>query len=232
MTGFLGKLRVVTLASVHDLLDQRIDMNSPSILKQYVRDLEDALDKMKLEAATQGGQVRTLSREYSDLQHQIELGRTTITNLLKAGSNDAARVKGQEVVRLQGQVQSKSDSFAAAQKASQQLDLAVARLSERHDQMLARVRDLEQLDRDSKAKEQAAHALESAGALVQGGADISVDDIESRMMARNDVASEKFDRAMNVVKVEEDPQTSADVDDLLNSLKPKVETKSETTTAA
>jgi len=220
MSTFLSKLRVVTLASVHDLLDKSIDLNSPGVLRQYVRDLEDALDKMKLEAAQQGGQVRTLTREQGDLEHRIELGKSTITNLLKQGNEAAARLKGQEVVRLTAQLESNRSALEAQTKASQALDQAVAQLDAKHSDMLSRVRDLERIDRDSKAKEQAATALNSVGSLVSGGADISIDDIESKMRARNDVASEKFDRAMGTVKVEEDPQTSGQVDDLLNSLKP------------
>src|SRR2546430_4877220 len=50
--------------------------------------------------------------------------------------------------------------------------------------------------RDTKTKEAASSALNSASSLIDGGSDISVDDIETKMRARNDVASEKFDRAV------------------------------------
>ena len=71
MSGFLQKLRIVTLGAAHDLLDREIDMNSPSALRQYVRDLEDAIGKMNSELAVQEGGVRTLNREYGDLGHKI-----------------------------------------------------------------------------------------------------------------------------------------------------------------
>ena len=42
------------------------------------------------------------------------------------------------------------------------------------------------------------------------------------MRQRNDVASEKFDRAMGCMATEPDPADSEDVDALLNSLNPAV----------
>jgi phage shock protein A len=224
MTSFLNKLRVVTLGSIHDLLDKEIDLNSPSALRQYVRDLEDALDKMRNEAAVQAGQVRTLDREKGDLEHRIETSKIATTNFLKQGSKDAARVKAAEVVRMTAQVESTTKALEAQKIASQATDSAVVQLEAKHADMVSKVRDLERLDRDTKIKEQSSAAMQSASSLVQGGADISIDDIESKMRARNDVASEKFDRAMGSVKTEEDPSTTAQVDDLLASLQPKDET--------
>jgi hypothetical protein len=54
--------------------------------------------------------------------------------------------------------------------------------------------------------------------IVGNGSDISIDDIKSKMMQRQDVASEKFDRAMGSVQVDEDATTASDVDELLSSL--------------
>src|SRR4029077_6302633 len=220
MTSFLNKLRVVTLGSGHYLLDRAVDLNSQSALRQYTRDLEDALDRMHAEAATQAGQVRTLGREKGDLEHKIEAATNSAAALLQT-NQVAARVKATEAVRYKSQLESNTKALEVQRSTSQSLDAAVAQLEAKHSDMVARVRELERLDRDSKAKEQAANALQNAGTLIQGGVDVSVDDIESKMRARNDVASEKFDRAMGAVKVEEDPETSSKVDDLLTSLQPQ-----------
>ena len=222
MSTFLQKLRVVTLGNVHDLLDKAIDMNSPSAIRQYTRDLEDALAKMRTEAAVQDGQVRTLTREKDDLTHQIETAKINVTALLKDSTKqDVARTKAAAILTMQRNLDATTQHLEEQKTASQQTDAALVNLEAKHADMVARVRELERLDRDTKIKESSAQALESAGALVSGGADISVDDIESKMRQRNDVASAKFDRAMGSVKVEEDPGTSAQVDDLLESLKTK-----------
>lgn len=224
MTSFISKIRTVTLGTVHDLLDKAIDLNSPSALRQYTRDLEDALDRMRNEAAIQAGQVRTLDREIGDLTSKVALGKATIVKLQETRHDDLARIKATEVVRMQSQLDEAKRNIAAQGAASTQLDTAVRLVEAKHTEMVAQVRRLESMDRDTKAKEQTAQALSAAGRLVSGGSDISIDDVQQRMAARNDVATEKFNRAMGDVKVTEDADTTADVDALLKELAPEAKT--------
>lgn len=221
MSTFVAKLRAVTLGTVHDLLDKAIDMNSPSVLRQYVRDLEDAQDKLSTLAAEQAGGVRTYVREISELDAKIDVGKKTITKLLATGHPDLAKIKGSEVLALQDQRKDKAAALDAQRTTSQRLDEAVSKLNGKHATMVVQLRQLESLDRDTKAKEQAGRTLQMAGRLVSGGADVSVDDISSKMRARNDVASEKFSRAMGDVTVPENPEENAAVDDLLKELAPQ-----------
>jgi phage shock protein A len=209
------------LGTAHDLLDKAIDVNSPSAIRQYVRDLEDALDTMRANAAVAAGLVRTLTREKGDLQAKAASGRASITALLAANKEDAARLKASDVRRWEAELAHKQTELDAQTKASTDLDAAVARLEGKHEDMVARVRELERLDSDTKAKEQSAAALTAAGKLVSGGADISVDDIESKMRQRHDVAEEKFNRATGTITVTEDPEHEASVNDLLDELRPK-----------
>jgi phage shock protein A len=225
MGSFMHKLRTATLGTVNDLLDKAIDLNSPSFMRQYVRDLEDALDQMTNQAAIQAGQVRTLSRELDSMQHTIDAKTKDAQNSLAKGNSDLARIQATEVVRLTKELESRTNGLGAQKQSSANTDKAVALLNEKHSQMITRLHELERLDRDSKMKEQSATAAAGFGKLIAGGADMSVDDIESKMRARNDVASEKFDRAMSGIQTtpEQDSETSAQVDDLLASLTPKVE---------
>jgi len=213
--SFLAKLRVVTLANVHDLLDKAIDLNSPSVIRQYTRDLEDALDRMKNEAAVQAGTVRTLQREKIELDGRIKTTEVTIQHLVEGGHSDLARPKAADLVRMRAHFAEADGNIATAQKSSHDIDVAVANLEAKHAEMVDHVRQLESLDRDTKAKEDSKRALAAAGRLVQGGADVSVDDVESRMKRRNDIATEGFNRALGDAAVQENPETSAAVDDVL-----------------
>lgn len=223
MTSFMHKLRTATLGTVNDLLDKAIDLNSPSFMRQYVRDLEDALDQMTNQAAVQAGQVRTLSRERDTMQHTIDAKTKDAQISVTKGNQDLARIQAAEVVRLTKELTRMTDDLTAQKQSSANTDKTVALLNEKHSQMISRLRELERLDRDSKMKEQSATAAAGFGKLIAGGADMSVDDIQSKMRARNDVASEKFDRAMSSIQTtpEEDCETSAQVDELLASLAPK-----------
>jgi phage shock protein A len=226
MTTLMQKLRVVTLGAAHDLLDKAIDLDSPSAIRQYVRDLEEALDRMRNEAAVQAGGIRTLEREIGDLQSKIETGKQTIIKLREGGHDDLARPKAAMVVTQQRTLESDQNNLTGMKNGLASLDAAITQVDSKHQDMVARVRELERMDRDTKAKEQTASALHAAGRLVSGGADMSVDDVQKRMQERNDVATEKFNRAMGSVQTTEDPDTTAAVDDLLDSLAPKAKTAS------
>lgn len=216
----LQKLRTVVLGNVHDLLDKAIDLNSPSALRQYVRDLEDALDKLKAEAVSQAGLVRTLTREQGDLTQKITTSKNLAAKYLE--SNPAlARAKASDAITAQNELNNVSQQLVQQVEVSKKMDAAAAQLDSKHTDMLNKVRSLEHMDSVTKAQEQATSALKSAGKLISGGADISIDDLESKMRARNDIAAEGFDRAMGSVQTTEDPEHAADVDELLASLKPK-----------
>jgi len=224
MTSFMQKLRVVTLGSVHDLLDKQIDMKSPTVVRQYVRDLEDALDKMRNEDAIQAGAVRTTTREKGDLEARIAKEKSNISNLLAgtaANKTEMARLKGTLVVQMQGQLTTIEARLVDQQKTSADITSALNKLDATHTMAVNKLRDLENLDRDTKMKKSSADSVESINRVIGMGADISVDDIESRMRQQNDVQSVRFERAMDSTKTEEDPDTAAAVDSLLSDLQPK-----------
>lgn len=224
MATFLQKLRTVTLGTAHDLLDHAIDMNSPSALRQSIRDFEEAQAKLETETAVQEGQVRTITREIGDLEHNISSESKAITTVLAgtaASKEKDARAKGQQVVLWQKQLAEKQANLQTQQDVAGKLNVAVNSLSTRHGELVARLRQLESLSRETKAKEQAAGALTAAGSLMASGADIGVDDIEARLRQRHDVADAKLDRALGSVHVDEDPETASSVDDLLNKLRPE-----------
>jgi len=221
MATLMQKVRVVLLGHAHDLLDKSIDMSSPSALRQYVRDLEEALQQMETEGATQAGMCRTYAREKADLEAKIATTKVTITTQLSQKKDDLARANAARVVQFQAQLEHKAHDLASQQEASAKTDKAIADLRLKHDTMVSRLRELENLDTDTKIKEKSAAALSAAGKLVSGGADLSVDSIEGRMRARNDVASEQFDRAMGTLSTPEDTETASQVDNLLASLQPK-----------
>lgn len=223
MPSFIQKLRTITLGTAHDLLDKAIDLNSPSALRQYVRDLEDALDKLKNEAAIQAGSIRTLTREQGDLKTRIA-SDTQLASKYLTSNPTLARVKASDAVTAQKELDSNIQQLTVQTTVSQKLDTAVAQLDNKHTEMVSNVRRLESLDRQTKAQEQAASSLTSAGKTLSGGSGISIDDLESKIQARNDVASEKFDRAMGGVATTEDPTHASAVDELLASLTPKAAT--------
>ncbi len=224
MTSFVAKLRTITLGTVHDLLDKTIDMNSPTIVRQYIRDLEDALDKMRNEDAIQAGSVRTTTRERGDLEARINKEKNAIATILSgtaSNKTEMARMKGTLVVQMQGQLTTIESRLEDQQQTSTNISQALEKLDATHTMAVNRLRTLESMDRDTKLKRSSADSVEAINKVLSMGADIAVDDIESRMKRENDVQSVRFERAMDSTKTEEDPDTAAAVDSLLADLQPK-----------
>jgi phage shock protein A len=228
MQSSLGqKLRLVVLGNAHELLNKAIDTNSPAALNQYVRDIEDNLAQLRGSAASQEGQLRTMTREASDVQSSVTTAKVTITKIL-AGSDpkkDAiAAIKASEVVHMQQRLQESNDAIDQQKLAVSKINEAVHQLEEKHDDVMHKVRELSRLDRDSKAKEAAARSIESANQLLGNGIDIN--DVKDRLNRRNDVASARFDQAMSsgvggVGGQIDDPEHLDAVNSLLEELKPK-----------
>jgi phage shock protein A len=215
------KVRAVTLGGIHDLLDKAIDMNSTSVVRQYVRDLESALNNLTTEVAVQNGTLRTMAREKAELDAKIENQKVTVTQLLKSVDPTAAQLardKAKLILTEQTQSATIANQIATQTKTNNDLYATVQRMQAKHDEMVIRVRELERIDRDSKAKENAASAVKQAGSIFNSADTSSVDDLQERMLRRNDVANAKFDQAMGSVASE--PETnSSEVDELLASLK-------------
>lgn len=221
MSGILSKFRLVTLATVNDLLSKAIDLNSPSAVRQNVRDLEAAQDRMNAEAINAGANVRTLKREKQELQIRITGQEKQIQSLVNGGHQDLARPKAQDLVQMRNHFAEYDAQIAAAEKASHDIDVAVASVEAKHSAMMNQLNNLENLASDTKAKKATASALAAAGRLASTGADLSVDDITTRMKKENDVANEAFSRATADATLAEDPETTAAVDDVLNEFTPK-----------
>lgn len=224
MTGVFQKARLVVLGNVHELLDKRIDMNSIPVLKQYVRDLEDGLDKLSLEAATAAGRVRTLTREKSELEHQAQTSEETIKRILQSTAPDKDAVAKQEAVKLaalRARVATADQSLQDQTATAKQLEDARQAAVSKHNTILSRLQQLQQLDASAKAKEQAAAAVQGFSKMAAAGVDTSVDDIESRIRARSDVADEKLNRALDGANLH-DPATDAEADSILADIKSKL----------
>lgn len=222
MAGIFAKLRVIALGNIHSLLDEQIDMNSIPVLEQYIRDIEQALDGMRNEAAVQAGGIRTFQREIGDMQHRIET-ETELVKKIMAGSapnkETVARSKSAQILQWQKELPDMQAQFQQLQTNSAEADKAVAALDAKHAQMINQLRSLKRTDAMAKAQEHSAAALTSASKLVNGVNGMNVDDLQARIQGRAHVAQEKFERAMGGIAVTEDATQAADVDAFLASLK-------------
>lgn len=199
MASLFQKARVAALSTAHALLDKIVDMNSIGAVKQYVRDLENALEDLEDAAAIAAGHVRTVQRDAETLRFQIKELNQNIDFILSDNNpaNDhLAKPLEARLIGLEQRLTTKDDEMATGQKSAQALGEAVSALRARYQNMVEQMQRLEAMDRAARAKESAAQAMRQAGRLASAGGDVSIDAVADRIQRRADVADAKFERAL------------------------------------
>lgn len=204
MAGLLEKIRIGVLATAHSLADQVIDLNSAAAVKQYIRDLENSLSRLKDASAEATGYTRTLAREEEHLEAQIEELNHNIQFILSDGdeSNDHLAIPLEaRLMGLEENLRAKQAEATEAHRTAQALSEVVSQLSAKHASMVANLQRIEAMERTAKAKESAARTLEQVGRMTGSGAGaVSVDDVAARLQRRADVADVKLEQAMGGVR--------------------------------
>jgi phage shock protein A len=89
--SLFSKIHTVVTAYSHELVDKIIDTNSIPVVKQYVRDLEDALSRLKHEAAVAAARVTTLSQELITEKNNVAIDIARAKSYLAKGDEKTAR---------------------------------------------------------------------------------------------------------------------------------------------
>lgn len=200
MAGFFKKLRDLTLGNLHELLDAAIDLNSVAVCKQYVRDLEEAKDKMRDQAAAARGRLGQSQAAVATLEAQIatdtEHAELLINDDDESNDGDAQRLM-EGVIQKQELLATKQTQLATDKQVAEALGEAVRKITAKHAEMVNNVRRLEALEQQTKAQEQATEAMRSAGKLANSADGVSVDNAEQRLRDRAAASQEKFKDAMS-----------------------------------
>ncbi len=199
MAGLMEKARIAVLSAAHALMDKIVDLNSVGAVKQYIRDLEGALEDLEDSSAAAAGHLRGLGRDNEQIKSQIKELNQNIDFILsdnKPENDYLATPLEARLIGLEEKIKSKDEELAAAHKTSQALVEAVTALRTKHQNMVQQIERLEAMDRATKAKEAAAAAIKQAGAIASTGGDISIDAVTERMQKRADVADARFERAL------------------------------------
>jgi len=174
-------------------------LNSIGAVKQYVRDLENALEDLEDASAAAAGHVRTVQRDADQIQYQIKELNQNIDFILSDNKPDndvLATPLEARLIGLEQRMSTKAEEISTGQKTSQALLEAVSTLRTRYQNMVEQVIRLEAMDKATKAKESAVEAIRQAGQIASAGADVSIDAVADRIQRRADVADARFERAM------------------------------------
>lgn len=198
-TGLLQKLRLGVLANANALLDRIIDMNSVEAVKEQVRALEDARDQLKRDCATAEGSRRALQREVLRADGAVTATEENIRVILGDGdpSNDHFAAKlAERLVGVTEDRKATATELEAAKTTATALGSALERVELNLAVMRRQISTLDSLERQSRANEQAASAVERASELVATGAEARVDDVASKLERRTEASRVRLEQAM------------------------------------
>ena len=175
MAGLFEKARIAALSAAHALLDKVVDLNSIGAVKQYIRDLEGALEDLEDATAAASGHVKTVKRDAERLKSQIKELNQNIDFILsdnKPENDHLATPMEARLIGLEQRLSTKDEEITTGQKTAQALAEATSTLRTKHQNMLQQVQRLEAMDRAAKAKESAVSAIRQAGKITSAGGDV------------------------------------------------------------
>jgi hypothetical protein len=202
MASIIEKVTLFLKSNVHDLLDKAIDWNSMGAVRQHVRDLQEAKDKVRNEAAVAKSRLAGEEKQVEHFATCISKCQKEIDLVLTDGddSNDDLAVDIQKKLgKFTEQLEAKKTDALLAKQTADALGKASNALNSRFEEAVGNLRKLENLERTSKAKSDAAKAIKSANdiaAAASGGA-AGFDSAESRLRDKAAVADAEFDDAMS-----------------------------------
>jgi len=215
----LQKLRTIILGNMHALLDKVIDLNSPAAIRQYIRDLETAIEDLQSEASIAQGSMKTQDDKLTGLDAQIKELNTNIDFILGDGDDTNDHLAEPLQARLIGLEQQRLPLLKEVEgyrQTMEALDQTASSLKAKHEAMMAQLNLIEQQSKATAAKTKAANAIEAAARFTEGP---SVDNVAERVTQQANVADARLQRAMG------DAQTGLGQDALIAEARARIEVR-------
>ena len=205
MASLLEKVSTLIKANLHSLVDQALKQNSLAVIDQYIREVENNLEKLEDAAATVGGQVKTLQRKHEEFQTKTDELDRNIDGLLKQGREDLAVAAQSKLNSTQRLVENYREQHERQQSEYEKLMDAKLKLEAKLTTIKQEREELQALLDLAKAKELTTQAISSLDNLVGvGDEDIGriAESIRSRLdtaAARGEMVASRLDAQMDEV---------------------------------
>ena len=174
MASLLEKVSTLISANLHHMIDTALKSNSPAVIDQYIRQVENNLEDLEDAAATVGGEVKTLQRKVDEYEQKAtELDRA-IDAFLMEGADNAAVAAQSKLNSTQRLVETYQEQTARQQEEFEKLLGAKVKLEARLATMKQEREELTSLLELAKSKEKTVKAMKSLDDLMgSGDGDIS-----------------------------------------------------------
>ena len=205
MASLLDKVATLIKANLHYLVDQALKQNSLAVIDQYIREVEDNLDKLEDAAATVGGQVKTLKRKFDEFQAKADELDRNIDILLQEGREELAVAAQSKLNSTQRLADNYGEQHERQKAEYEKLLDAKLKLEAKLTTIKQEREELQALLDLARAKELTAKAISSLDDLVgTGDDDIGriAESIRTRLdkaSARGEMAATRLDAQMDEV---------------------------------
>jgi phage shock protein A len=169
MASLLEKVSTLISANLHHIIDQALQSNSPAILDQYIRQVENNLADLEDAAATIGGEVRAIKRKQNDYEQKAQEQDQAIDAFLMEGNEEfasAAQSRLNSTLRL---VETFKEQAERQEQEFQKLLNAKVKLEARLQTMKQEREELMVLLELAKSKETTVKAMKSLDDLMGVG---------------------------------------------------------------
>jgi len=188
MADLFKKVQTLISANMHAMVDEALKANSLAVYDEYVRQVEDNLDRLREAEATVGGELKTLRRRKGDADQQAaELDRN-IDIFLREGNEElalAAQSRLNSVTRLvqnyDTMLQRQESEFQSLKNARLKLEAKLTEVRQQREEMQALL-DL------ARSKELQVETIKSLEDLM-GSGDADVANFAESIRKRLDVAT-------------------------------------------
>lgn len=205
MASLLEKVSTLISANLHALVDQALKSNSPAVIDQYIRQVENNLADLEDAAATVGGEVRTIKRkvtEYEQKAHELD---KAVDAFLVEGNDAYASAAQAKLNSTQRLVETYRDQAVRQEQEYQNLLSAKVKLEARLQTMKQEREELMALLELAKSKELTVKTMKGLDNLMgTGDSDISriAESIRSRLdkaSAASEMRAARLDEEMDRV---------------------------------
>ncbi|MBI1297021.1 hypothetical protein GC175_18870 [bacterium] len=188
MASLLEKVSTLISANLHSIIDQALQSNSPAVIDQYIRQVENNLADLEDAAATIGGEVRSIQRKVHEFEQKADEQDKAIDAFLVEGNEALAAAMQSRLNSTQRLVATYQEQLVRQKDEFDKLLSAKVKLEARLQTMKQEREELVALLELAKSKETTVKAIKSLDDLM-GVGDSDINRIAQSIYARLDKAS-------------------------------------------
>ncbi len=225
MRSLMDSLRTLGLAEMHGAVDHVVDMKSPEVIAQEIRDLEGSLLKLKESRSEFSGHITTLTQNLQSLNADEGKYHAQSEALVQQGKDEIAKLALTKLTETEARIKTTEAELSDTQQKQAKMDQAISQFTARINALNDQLRQLQSSAHARQAENEAAKNLERAADTLGAAGSTSVDDILAREKEEENVADARFNQAIGDF-APADPVTDAlqqsEVDARLAELKAKM----------